>query len=377
MGFSRVLVGGLCAASLLLLLSHDAFADVNHVVAKGHTLKTIAARYHISTRALLEANPNVNPKRLAIGQVLLIPGVGPKTAPGAKSPPGAKAAAPGQPGKGVEQTKGGTPGVSPATVGPVTTGGGSTLAAPAPQPGKSGVAAGGAHGRDPYAGKAKHPGLVHLLRFGSNEEATVNVKAGGKVPHAALVQFKKLMHSSSGQVHDPDPRLVALLGIVSNHFGGKRIEIISGYRPFSPKQYTPHSNHNHGRAIDFRIQGVPNSVLRDFCKTLHNVGVGYYPNSVFVHLDVRATPAFWIDYSKPGEPPRYQTPTKDADEGASDVHNEQPTLNPAPAAPGPEASEGTPPAVLPPAPPATAGTPPEKGKLAVPVPAPMPGSPTP
>ena len=44
--------------------------------------------------------------------------------------------------------------------------------------------------------------------------------------------------------------------------------------------------------------------------------------------------AFWIDYSKPGEPPRYHAPNVDADEGTSDVHAEHPTLNgPAPAAP--------------------------------------------
>ena len=155
----------------------------------------------------------------------------------------------------------------------------------------------------------------------------MKVSTRGKVPGPALEQFKKLMHSSSGQTHTPDARLVALLGIVSNHFGGKKIEIISGFRPFSPKQYTPHSNHNHGRAMDFRVQGVPNTVLRDYCRTLHDVGVGYYPNSVFVHLDVRSAPAFWIDYSKPGEAPRYHAPNVDADEGASDVHAEHPGLN--------------------------------------------------
>jgi hypothetical protein len=62
--------------------------------------------------------------------------------------------------------------------------------------------------------------------------------------------------------------------------------------------------------------------LRDYCRTLKNVGVGYYPNSTFVHLDVRTTPAFWIDYSKPGEPPRYNAPNVEADEGTSDVTEE-------------------------------------------------------
>jgi hypothetical protein len=125
--------------------------------------------------------------------------------------------------------------------------------------------------------------------------------------------------ASGAAEHEIDPRLVALIGIVSNHFGGRKLEIVSGYRPFSATQYTTHSNHNQGRALDFRVQGVPNAVLRDFCHTLHNVGVGYYPNSTFVHLDVRDAPATWTDYSRPGEPPRYDRPTPNADESSSDV----------------------------------------------------------
>ena len=52
---------------------------------------------------------------------------------------------------------------------------------------------------------------------------------------------------------------------MSNHFGSRRIDIISGFRPYSPTQYTPHSNHNIGHAVDFRVEGVPNEVVRDFC----------------------------------------------------------------------------------------------------------------
>jgi len=45
--------------------------------------------------------------------------------------------------------------------------------------------------------------------------------------------------------------------------------------------------------------------------TLEQVGVGYYPNSSFVHLDVRTEKTFWIDYAGSGQPPRY-TPRKAA-----------------------------------------------------------------
>src|SRR4029078_12850254 len=45
-----------------------------------------------------------------------------------------------------------------------------------------------------------------------------------------------------------------------------------------------------------------------FCTTLSDTGCGYYPNSSFVHLDVRdpgAGHVTWIDASGPGESPRY------------------------------------------------------------------------
>jgi hypothetical protein len=58
-----------------------------------------------------------------------------------------------------------------------------------------------------------------------------------------------------------------------------------------------------GLACDFRINGVRNNELRDYLRRdFEKVGVGYYPNSSFVHLDVRKDrSAFWIDYSGPGE----------------------------------------------------------------------------
>jgi hypothetical protein len=77
--------------------------------------------------------------------------------------------------------------------------------------------------------------------------------------------------------------------------------------------------------------------VRDFCRTLRNAGCGYYPNSTFVHMDVRDTKAFWVDLSRPGEPPRYEKPGSLADEGMSDVPTEAteatPPTDPAGAAP--------------------------------------------
>lgn len=106
-----------------------------------------------------------------------------------------------------------------------------------------------------------------------------------------------------------DPRLVERLEAALDHFrkAGQtpKLEILSGYRPKSAGSY-----HQSGRALDVRIDGVTNEALVAFCKTLPDTGCGYYPNSLFVHIDVRDAGAghvAWIDASRPGEPPRYVT----------------------------------------------------------------------
>ena len=120
-------------------------------------------------------------------------------------------------------------------------------------------------------------------------------------------RFQRFMrcHHTNTQ-HKIDPRLPRLMYQTGRHFAGHRLEVISGYR--SPKvARNPRSPHKLGLACDFRIAGVSNAVLRDFLRsTFDHVGVGFYPNSFFVHLDVRKGPsAFWIDYSGPGEGAAY------------------------------------------------------------------------
>jgi hypothetical protein len=104
-----------------------------------------------------------------------------------------------------------------------------------------------------------------------------------------------------------DPRPVERLEEVVDHFrkpgAAPKMTIVSGYRPNSAGSY-----HQSGRAIDFHIEGVSNESVVAFCKTLPDTGCGYYPNSTFVHLDVRnpgAGHVAWIDVSRPGEPPKY------------------------------------------------------------------------
>jgi hypothetical protein len=133
---------------------------------------------------------------------------------------------------------------------------------------------------------------------------------------------------------------------LSDHFAGRDILVVSGFRPYSSQQYARHSNHNAGRAIDFAIRGVPNETVRDFCRTFRNVGVGYYPNSSFVHLDVREGNASWVDFAGSGQRPRYHRPDSndDADEAVREVEGVATVDNPAGAKAGSDMTWRTTPA---------------------------------
>lgn len=291
---------GLIAMAALggvVLWSSTAGADIQHTIGKGHTIEAIANRYRVSAKSIIVANRLKDVRRLKIGDVLTIPNVTPPQHAKSGKDKDAKT-------KAAKDAKAAT---------------------------------------KTFAAKPKTPGVIHVKRLASKEEVDLRIAdKRGRIAPTTLKAMAKLMRFPNGASHPIEPRLVSLLGIVSNHFGSRKIEIISGFRPYTPTQYTKHSNHNHGKAIDFRVVGVPNEAVRDFCRTLKNVGCGYYPNSMFVHMDVRESSAFWIDYSKPGEPPRYNAADVNADEGTSDVHDDaHPAANTAPSEAAPEPTSDT------------------------------------
>ncbi|MBW2523630.1 MAG: LysM peptidoglycan-binding domain-containing protein [Deltaproteobacteria bacterium] len=125
---------------------------------------------------------------------------------------------------------------------------------------------------------------------------------GGKVLGNARKAFTKILATSDGKTSPIHPRLIRLIAKVSDAFGGLPIRVVSGYRLESTAR---RSRHKTGHALDFSIPGVPNWALRDYVKRFSKVGVGHYPNSSFIHLDVRDRWTYWVDYSGPGQAPRY------------------------------------------------------------------------
>jgi len=100
----------------------------------------------------------------------------------------------------------------------------------------------------------------------------------------------------TGEVHHYDPRVFDLLHDLGDNLGHPEdeIEVICGYRSRESNEFlhahdhgvAVHSLHMEGLAIDIRMPGVKTSDLRDAALALHRGGVGYYPNSDFVHVDI-------------------------------------------------------------------------------------------
>jgi hypothetical protein len=95
--------------------------------------------------------------------------------------------------------------------------------------------------------------------------------------------------------HEVHPRLLDLAYRAMRHFGAAEVELISGFRDGRTT-----SRHSHGRAMDIRLPGVDLRRLAEFFYRQGFVGVGIYPRSRFVHVDVRAQSYFWVDHSRAG-----------------------------------------------------------------------------
>lgn len=151
-----------------------------------------------------------------------------------------------------------------------------------------------------------HP--ILFISVWNNEKATLElITESGTINNRSRSILSKLASSKEKTTRTAllHPRLLLMLQRVAEEFPDHPFEVISGHR-LAEKGF--HSYHNFGRAFDFRLNGVDNKELYDFIRTLPDCGTGYYPNSVFVHLDVRDETTTWTDYSGVGEASQYKKP---------------------------------------------------------------------
>lgn len=102
--------------------------------------------------------------------------------------------------------------------------------------------------------------------------------------------------------HPLDPRLFDALHRLQDKLGSKNpFEIICGYRSKETnamlhkknKGVSKNSLHMKGKAIDLTLAHVPLKDLSNAARALKVGGVGYYPKSNFIHIDIRPKLAFW------------------------------------------------------------------------------------
>jgi len=121
--------------------------------------------------------------------------------------------------------------------------------------------------------------------------------SSGRYDIMGLFEFDKaMMDYRAYKITRIDLRLVNLIYKIQKHIGfNRRINILSGYRSPSTNNYLRHhssgvakkSYHMKAQAVDLHIDGMRLSRQRDLIRSInHNGGVGYYPNSGFIHTDV-------------------------------------------------------------------------------------------
>lgn len=143
------------------------------------------------------------------------------------------------------------------------------------------------------------PYELRLHHLHTGEDIDVVYRVGDQYIPSAIAALNHFLRDHRTQdVSHYDPREFDVLHSVLARLGrqGSVIDIVCGYRtPWSNNflrtrsaetGVAQHSQHMLAKAIDIRVPGVPTRRLRDAALSLGAGGVGYYPVSQFVHVDV-------------------------------------------------------------------------------------------
>lgn len=151
----------------------------------------------------------------------------------------------------------------------------------------------------PYSALARSRVGARSLAFNNlhtGEKDKVDYWVDGAYQPEALARIDHLLRDfRTGDVYPMDRRLLNLLYVLRRTIGTDReFELISGYR--SPKTnkllrqrsggVASHSLHMQGMAADIRLPGINLKTLHRSARDMRAGGVGFYPQSGFVHVDV-------------------------------------------------------------------------------------------
>ena len=142
-----------------------------------------------------------------------------------------------------------------------------------------------------------HDHLLLLYNTHTAERIDVVYRRGeAYIPEALAKLDFFLRDHRTGEVRHFDPRLYDILSDLTASVGrpGGEIDIVCGYRTSSTNEslrartagVAKNSLHMQAEAIDLRMPGIDTFKLRKAALGLARGGVGYYPHSDFIHLDV-------------------------------------------------------------------------------------------
>ena len=150
-------------------------------------------------------------------------------------------------------------------------------------------------------------------RFSSRKLSLYNLHSGeefegiywreGHYDEKALFRLTHLLRDRrNNKKHLMDRRLFDVLHRLHSTLGTQDpYQVICGYRSKETnaklrkknKGVAKNSLHMRGKAIDLRLEHIALKELSHAAHSLKAGGVGYYPKSNFIHLDIRSKPAFW------------------------------------------------------------------------------------
>jgi uncharacterized protein YcbK (DUF882 family) len=140
------------------------------------------------------------------------------------------------------------------------------------------------------AGKA-----ISLLNIHTGETLDRVFFADGDYVPAALAAVNRLLRDHrTGEIRPIDPRLLDQLHALATTLGTRGpFHVVSGYRSVRTNEalrrqgrgVARRSLHLAGQAADVHLTDVALDDLNRAARRLHAGGVGYYPESGFVHLD--------------------------------------------------------------------------------------------
>lgn len=140
---------------------------------------------------------------------------------------------------------------------------------------------------------------LHLHHLHTGEDLNIVYRVGNTYLPSALEKLNYFLrdHRTEDESHYDPKEFDVLHNLLAKlHKQDSVIDIVCGYRtPWSNEflrtrsantGVAKNSQHTLAKAIDIRIPGIATRKLRDTALSLRAGGVGYYPISQFVHVDV-------------------------------------------------------------------------------------------